>query len=504
MSTRLPRLESGVWRWASGIALLALLVRLPVAVGQHEVTPGDGPWYFGIAEGLLAGEGFSAAGDYRTPGYPLLIAVAIAMGRSLPGEAPDLLALGQHALGAGTSAALVVLGWRWFRPAVGVVAGIAAAASPVLVAIEHLTYPDLAFGVLAFAGAAVLAEAIDRRQAGWPLLVAAGALFGAAAYLKPAGQFLLVAAPVAWFLATRSLRTAAPRSAVVVATMLLILSPWLIRNAVIHDQLGMSSQGPITLFNRAFEVDRLPLPDDAPYSDLVRSSAESPDQRFHVAAHEALLDAGLTMDEALAVERELASRAIVSHLPTYLVNSGYLTFRAFSDVSRSDERGYDAFLPGAGLQEQLATMSLPMPTALTVAAWAVVEPATQLWLVLSGFGLTALLLPFVAAPRARTAASALLAVWLSLTVGTVLTHGGLWRYSASLAPITWLLGTAGAAVVVDWAAVHVRRRLEPRGMRTGRTQAPDSAISDEAARAASSTGREDEHPRSPRVARRAR
>jgi hypothetical protein len=42
-------------------------------------------------------------------------------------------------------------------------------------------------------------------------------------------------------------------------------------------------------------------------------------------------------------------------------------------------------------------------------------------------------------------------VWSSVAIATAALHGGLPRYSASLAPLTFLLGAAGVAVAVKVA-----------------------------------------------------
>jgi hypothetical protein len=68
--------------------------------------------------------------------------------------------------------------------------------------------------------------------------------------------------------------------------------------------------------------------------------------------------------------------------------------------------------------------------------------------------------------RSRRAAGALLSVWLVLTLGTVLTHGELWRYSMQLAPIVWMLGSAGAVALgteVLRGRGEIRTLVEPKG-----------------------------------------
>jgi hypothetical protein len=69
------------------------------------------------------------------------------------------------------------------------------------------------------------------------------------------------------------------------------------------------------------------------------------------------------------------------------------------------------------------------------------------WLVVTLYGVSALALPFAADERVRAAGCAFLVTWLVAAVTTALGHGALWRYSAALAPLAWLAGSAGAWLV---------------------------------------------------------
>ena len=51
---------------------------------------------------------------------------------------------------------------------------------------------------------------------------------------------------------------------------------------------------------------------------------------------------------------------------------------------------------------------------------------------------------------------ALIGVWLAVAVGTAMGRGALTRYAIELAPITWILGSAGVAYLI--AAIQVAHR----------------------------------------------
>jgi hypothetical protein len=49
-------------------------------------------------------------------------------------------------------------------------------------------------------------------------------------------------------------------------------------------------------------------------------------------------------------------------------------------------------------------------------------------------------------------------VGLSILVGTALAYGNDWRYSVQVAPIAWLLGSAGLVLIVGAVADRLRRQ----------------------------------------------
>jgi hypothetical protein len=90
---------------------------------------------------------------------------------------------------------------------------------------------------------------------------------------------LILVAPVAVGITSRDLRKTARASGVVGLTMVLLLGPWAIRNAIVNDDLALTNQLGVTLFNRAFEVEGLPVPTDDPQSALVRRLVATAERR---------------------------------------------------------------------------------------------------------------------------------------------------------------------------------------------------------------------------------
>lgn len=166
---------------------LALAVRMPLFFVRAEAFPGaDSREYLDAAEAISHGQ---FGGMWRTPGYPGFLWIV----GLLPGRTEDAGVIVQHLLGVGLAVALVALGWRLFSPAAGVIAGTIAALSEAFVGFEDVILADFLFGLVAFAGAAVLAFAAAGRRDDYRLFVLAGVLFGAAAYVKPVGQALILA-----------------------------------------------------------------------------------------------------------------------------------------------------------------------------------------------------------------------------------------------------------------------------------------------------------------------
>jgi hypothetical protein len=436
--------------WAAILGGVALLVRLPFVFQQHRVRPDkDDILFLQLSDALLRDGEFD--NDYFTPGYPAFQAVL----RALPGRAEDTITIAQHLLGIALVAAIVLVAWRWFGRATALLAGTLAAVTPILVVHEHTMLPDFLFGVAAFAGAVALAEGLVRDPPSTRLLVAAGALFALAAYMKPAGQFLLLAAPLAALLAGRGWRAAVRPAGIVTLVLVVAIAPWVIRNAATRDHVGMSRQDGQTLFNRVFELDRLPVPTDHEHGRLaeeVRLRAEStPDARFHVEFTNALqYERGLRWEDAIQVLREMSWTAIRRHPVDYAEGTWrQLRYEVghLDDFSRADE-----------LQEDLDRRAPGLVEGAVRETWSAARKLVDVWWLLSLNAAAGLLLLLTGPRKRRVPAGALFAVWLGLMLGTAMAHGGLWRYSVQVAPIAWILGSGGLVLIVS----AVWERLRPR------------------------------------------
>jgi 4-amino-4-deoxy-L-arabinose transferase-like glycosyltransferase len=435
---------------ALALGAVAFLVRFPFMLGTHNARPGkDDVGYLQMSSLLLHQRRFEL--DFYTPGYPAFEAVL----RLLPGRAEDTITVTQHLIGVAIVVAIVLVGWRWFGPPAALAAGLLSALTPQLVVHEHTLLPDFLFGALAFAGALVLGGALRREPAATRPLIAVGIVFGLAAWVKPAGEFLLLAAPLAALLATRSLRGALRPTAVVTLTLVVTIAPWLVRNAIDWGQLGMSTQDGQTLFSRVFENDRLPIPGDSPYTALARQvrarSDAARDTRFNYDFNHALRDQrGLGFQEAIHVQREMSWTAIGRHPLAYVTGTGRELVNELGQL--------DDFERDQEVLHQLAPRGAIVEGAVR-ATWSVARALVDVWWVLSLNALAGLLLVAVGPPERRAAAAALLAVWFSVVLGTAMFHGYLWRYSMQVAPVAWLLGTAGVALIAGWLWPRVRTTL---------------------------------------------
>jgi hypothetical protein len=278
----------------------------------------------------------------------------------------------------------------------------------------------------------------------------------AATYVKPVGHALLVAPVVPLAFATRSLWSGFARTVMVAGVALALTVPWMIHNAVEHGSFSMSIQSGRTLFNRAFEDDRLPPPTDvAAGRQLQAWLKENPDVRPSSGFHVALLRTGLSTAEADEVQRDLAITAIRRH-PIKTARGVFSSVRAmYVDVAQ-----------GAGadpLNDQLAARRSLLPRRVTVAGLSVGEALRRAWLLLSLSGIAVILWFVLTDRRRRAAALCVASVWLSVALATAVLHGGQVRYSAALAPLVWLLGSLGVAAITGAIVAAVQSRASPPG-----------------------------------------
>ena len=343
--------------------------------------------------------------------------------------------IAQHLLAVALVFLVVRVVWRYFGRATAIVAGAMLAMTPAGPYLEYAILSDFLFSAILFLVAFLLGRALLRDRWSTGEWVAVGAACALAAYVRPSGQFLLVAPLLAVPLVTRSLRQTVQAAAVVAVTFAVLVAPWVIRNATTVDTISMSPVGGDTLFVRAFEVDGLPIPTDTPVGALVKNVAATRGEvRLVTAVTRALQDRGIDRTSALQAQQALAERAIWRHPWTYAVG----TAREMADL-RLDVRRVDI---GSDVGPHL-----PYPPEYTQTVWRLARALSAGWWILS-LHLFAGLVVLVAARReSRVMGTAMLAVWLVVALGTALGRGALTRYSLELAPLSLVLGSFGAVVV---------------------------------------------------------
>ena len=234
------------------LALLALGLRLGVVFAlrtEHAapVTYEHGP----IAESLLAGQGFSieflgswGPTSQQAPFYPLLLAASYkCFGIQTPAA---ILAVQLLQCAAGTALVLAVVWLGWVlvpdRPSVGWVAGVGAALYPThLYMVTHVQVALWAALILTTLLAVVMSP---RLQGRWLGALLGGVLGGILLLIEPILALALPICAIAFWLGEGRRRwrprfrpAALARVALMAAVALALISPWLVRNRIVHGEL---------------------------------------------------------------------------------------------------------------------------------------------------------------------------------------------------------------------------------------------------------------------------
>lgn len=434
-------LEGSPARLAWLVAALALVVRLPLmAVGGSVGWAGDTAEYMENADWILSGE---FHGTYRVPGYGAIIALLDV----LPGSRELWIVAFQHLAGVAAIGFMVYVAARLLGPVPALLAGLMATFTPVWLGLEHTLQPDFLFGAFAITGAGLLALALAEERPARRLLVGAAACVVVAAYIKPVGQALLVAVPLAALLTTWDWRAALRTTATVWLVAALLLAPWLIRNAIGYGEWSLSSQSAQTLTKRVFDIDGRPWPDTAEgrlaaQIDARREQVEPDAEKYHFLAR-ALEQRGMTPDEAVAFSGTVAKQAISEAPLAYVWGTVEATVRYLTDVNSFS---YDDLSSGENSSSLRPGTASPVQLGVAVWYWSV-RVLAWAWWILALAGAAGLLLLRAPERRVRAAIAAFAAAWLAIALSTALSHGGLRRYSAQMAPAVWVVGSAGAVLV---------------------------------------------------------
>ncbi len=449
----LRALDGPRWKWALALAGLALIARAPFLFGDFAtaITP-DAPTYVQIAEGL---PGSADTNAYRTLGYPLFVAPFTLIPWDISADVygtsysfPAALILVQHLIGIGLVAAVFWVTDRYFGRLPAIFAALITAVAPPMAMVEHFLLPDFLFGVLVFAGAVALIEAVLPDKPSMRGLVLAGIVFGVAAHVKPSAQVLIAVAPFVLAFATRSWGQTWRGTLVVGGVMIAVILPWIAHNGIRYDQFTMSVQGGQALWLRVFDQDKLPIPTDSPEgvraNELYHEYLEDPPPEYAqnpetLAETESYtyvfneLGQEMSMFDAIAIQRDLAIQAILDHPKTYLRGTA-VNVKDYGRLNAAPH-GFD-FAREVALGQLGADVSAPLRKVAT-GTWRFADLLIRAGFIASLALLAIILLVFVGPRRSRIAAVAFLVTWVAIAVAGSLTASVLPRYAAQIAPEIW-------------------------------------------------------------------
>src|SRR5574337_1066310 len=218
-------------------------------VNQPNVR-GDAVEYYRYAFNLSAHGVFSKApagttplvGDsFRDPGYPLFLAGWMKVFGQWDSWYAAVL-LSQALLGALTVMLMLALARRWMPPGWLAAAGVLMAVWPHSVAMSSYLLSETLFGFLAALGLLLLRVGLDRHRAGWA--AASGIGFSLAALTN---AVLIPFAPLlAVYLFVRKKASGVFCASLAIAA-LAVVTPWMVRNSLIHATAKDSSSSGLAL-----------------------------------------------------------------------------------------------------------------------------------------------------------------------------------------------------------------------------------------------------------------
>jgi 4-amino-4-deoxy-L-arabinose transferase-like glycosyltransferase len=233
------------------VFLIACGARLGALAFRGPSTPleGDAVEYDEVAGNLIAGHGFALDGvpsARRMPGWPILLAAWYeVVGRS-PATGKVLSCL----LGAAAAFFLGLAGHRLGGRGAGIVAALGAALYPPMVI--YATEPLTESATLFWYAVALWLMLEARQRTSWTYLAACGAAFGAAILTRGTSVALLGGACLALLLAETPFRRRTAGGAVLVGVAAVaVVTPWVVRNAVVMGIPTLSTQSQTQLWQGA-------------------------------------------------------------------------------------------------------------------------------------------------------------------------------------------------------------------------------------------------------------
>ena len=448
----------------AGVTALAILVRAPFF--GNGITASDTTVFLKVAREITHG---TYPSDLRPPGYSLLLAFFEGIGVD---PVTGVVTL-QNLIGVLLPAFVLLIGWRFFRPAVGVAAGILTAASPLMIVTEQLALADFLFGVLLLIATALLAESAIRLrmdQRPWRMLAGSGLAFGLATMFRANAELAVVAIPLSLLLASRGWRKALRPAGVAIGAMVIVILPWVLGNTIVYGEPTVATEGGISLYARVISWDEVPPSPGIADGQLALSiyntadvSKPRPTLETTTPVYDALLNEGKTPAQASAAMGTIAKDAILREPVRYLEGA--------REILGLDRKLYDpqTFTANQYLDQIIVVRNyfrslhpelrnVPGDSAATRVPWQIAQSFTKLLYTLTLGGLLALALPFLGNERRRLTASVFLIVFLLGTLGGSLTAVFSPRYNIMFTPMVWILASATAALLLELLLAAARQR----------------------------------------------
>lgn len=236
MHVKAESTDSRRWLAPAAIVILALVLRIAVVAADGGYRPtNDAFEYDHYGRSIAAGEGFGRSGyllqggpaAIRGPGYPYLLGAVYAAS----GDSRDAARTVNALLGALAVLLVYLIAKRVWGRRTGLVAAGLTAVFPPLVLLSRDLVSESLFIPLEL-GAVLCVLEFRRSGRDWRWALAAGALCGFATLTRNTGLVLLL--PIAfglWGGSGRPLRSSLAAPAVAVATLAVVIAPWLIRDA---------------------------------------------------------------------------------------------------------------------------------------------------------------------------------------------------------------------------------------------------------------------------------
>ena len=261
----------------------------------------DSQGYVELSDSLASDFSFQRGGNpeiFRTPGYPLFLLITVPFGR--------YWAQGAVVVQIACDVLLVyltyLLGWMLWGRGAGLWAAALAAVSAVAIASSVRILTD---GLFAMLGMMVVLLLVHHfRLPRWWSLIGAAALAAAACYIRPVGQLYCFAA-VLVLLGGRRWRQAAAFGGVA----LLALGPWLMRNYVVADYVGLSSVAGHTAFK--FHAPTV-------LAEVEDISAEQGQEEMKIRLMREVGAAELSAGALARSERRMGAEVLLDHSKVYM------------------------------------------------------------------------------------------------------------------------------------------------------------------------------------------